>query len=176
MKTIFGILMVCLFSVGISAQDAVPVNNVELTRYAGKWYEIARYPNKFQEDCAGNVTAEYTILGNGKVRVTNKCTNEDGETETAIGEAKVENDAGSKLKVRFAPKFLSFLPFVWSDYWILELDDDYKYAAVGTPDHEYLWILSRTPTLDDDTYNEIVQNMVKMGYKENRIVKTVQGY
>lgn len=117
-------LVICaLFVAGkkSNAQELSAVDSVDLRRYSGKWYEIVRLPNRFQEKCAGNVTATYTILRNGEITVLNRCTTTDGDTSAAEGVARRAGDdePNSKLKVRFAPSFLSFLPMVWGDYWIM---------------------------------------------------------
>jgi apolipoprotein D and lipocalin family protein len=135
------------------ALQAAPVRTVErvdLDRYLGDWYEIARFPNRFQRRCAGDVRASYARRPDGRIDVVNRCRTADGDI-AAKGVARiVDPRTSAKLKVRFAPAFLSFLPFVWGDYWILGLAEDYSWAVVGSPDREYLWILSRTPALDDE--------------------------
>jgi apolipoprotein D and lipocalin family protein len=123
------------------------VESVDLDRYVGDWFEIARYPNRFQRKCTGDVRASYVLRSDGRIDVTNRCRTADGEI-AANGVAKiVDARTSARLKVRFAPAALSFLPFVWGDYWILGLAEDYSWAVVGSPDREYLWILSRTPSL-----------------------------
>ncbi len=150
------ILLLFLLVPAAPSTDVRAVASLDLNRYSGTWYEIARYPNRFQKSCAGDVTATYTIQPNGQIEVLNRCRKTDGSLESATGTGRLAYADGpaSKLKVRFAPKFLSFLPFVWADYWIIDLAEDYSYAAVGTPDHKYLWILSRTPTMDSATYQQ----------------------
>ena len=127
------------------------VANLDLKQYAGKWYEIARFPNSFQSDCVGDVSANYAVREDGKVDVVNSCGTKSGKTKTAKGEARRINSKSSegKLEVRFAPKALSFLPAVWGDYYILDLDKSYTTSIVGSSGRSYLWILSRTPQLDD---------------------------
>jgi len=151
------------------------VNSVDLKKYAGKWFEIARYPNRFQKKCTGNVTATYTLKSEKKVEVLNECLDKKGKITKAKGEAKiVDSTTNAKLKVRFAPGWLSWLPFVWGDYWILELDDDYEYVVVGDPGRDYLWILSRESKLDSATYDRLLQKVEEMGFEPKRLVKTPQ--
>lgn len=151
------------------------VPQVDLKKYSGKWFEIARYPNKFQKKCVGNTTANYVIKENNKIEVTNKCVKKNGITDEAEGEAKVVDSAtNAKLKVRFAPGFLSFISAVWGDYWIIDLDNNYQYAAVGDPKREYFWILSRTPELSDAVYQNILRRAEKMGFDPGKVVKTPQ--
>src|SRR5829696_115026 len=134
------------------------VPSVDLPGYSGLWYEVARLPNRFEEKCAGDVTAEYTLKSADRLKVVNRCRKQDGRMTEAVGDAKLADKGGpnSRLKVRFAPGFLSFLPFVWGDYQIIELAPDYSYALVGEPGRKYLWILSRTPRMDEEAYARAV--------------------
>ena len=158
--------------------DVKTVSNVDLQKYSGVWYEIARLPNKFQKDCAGDVSAEYIPKGDGTLKVVNRC-REEGKTELkdAEGVARVaEEGKGSNavLEVRFAPAILSFLDSVWGDYRILALDDKYRYALVGSNDRKYLWVLSRTRTLDDAVYERLLRIAAEQGYAVKGIVRTPQ--
>jgi len=152
------------------------VPSVDLHRYVGTWYEIARLPNRFQEDCTGNVSATYEMLENGEIKVVNRCQKEEGELSEAEGRARRASTElpNSKLKVRFAPAFLSFLPFVWGNYWIIDLAPDYSYAVVGEPNREYLWVLARTPGLDKDFLHEILERVKKKGYDLRDLIYTKQ--
>ncbi|MEZ5345869.1 MAG: lipocalin family protein [Pyrinomonadaceae bacterium] len=151
------------------------VDSVDLSKYTGKWFEIARYPNRFQNKCAGEVTAKYSIKKENRLEVLNECAEADGDITKAVGEAKiVDKETNAKLKVRFAPGWLSWLPFVWGDYWILELDEDYRYSVVGSPDRDYLWILSREPQLDEEIYSKLLVKIEKLGFDPNKLVKTRQ--
>src|SRR5215203_6122245 len=132
MKILASLFLLIVSNIFIAAQDsATPavrtVPSVDLSKYSGKWYEIARYPNKFQKQCVGNTTATYTVKQNGKLEVFNECLKKDGLVDGAKAEAKVA-DKGSnpKLKVRFAPGFLSAFGFVWADYWIIDLGNNYE--------------------------------------------------
>ncbi len=146
---------------GLPALDVV--EDVEIERYMGRWYEIARYPNSFEQDCVG-VTADYTLLSDGRVEVLNTCRDADGNTVSTIeGFAEVADpETRAKLTVYF------FFPF-GAPYWILELGDDYEYAVVGDPSRTFLWILSRTPTLDPALYDEITQRLPDKGYDPGRL-------
>jgi apolipoprotein D and lipocalin family protein len=159
-------LVVC-FLTGL-AIDSVPadadtsasmktVARVDLDRYAGRWYEIARLPNRFQKGCTGNVTAEYGVREDGRIDVVNRCSGNNGEEKRAQGVARVVDETTrAKLEVRFAPAFLSFLSMVWGDYWIIDLAPDYSYAVVGEPARRYLWVLARESTLEEATYQGIL--------------------
>jgi apolipoprotein D and lipocalin family protein len=144
------------------------VSAVDLNRYTGTWYEIARYPNRFQRDCAGDVTATYELRDDGKVSVVNSCREENGDLKSAEGTARVVDPAtNARLEVTF------FWPFS-GDYWIINLGPNYEYAVVGEPSREYLWILSRTPRMDDATYEVLLQRIAKQGYDTSKLVRTPQ--
>ena len=147
----------------------ISVPHVDLARYAGTWYEIASYPQRFQKGCTGT-TATYTLRADGTVEVLNRCARDslDGRVTVARGRAKVvDRTSNARLKVSF------FWPF-WGDYWIIALDPDYRWVVVGHPSRNYLWILSRTPTMDDATYTAIVDRLQAQGYETSRLVRTVQ--
>jgi len=135
------------------------VNFVNLERYTGRWYEIARYPHFFERGCTG-VTADYSIRDDGRIEVINTCIESslDGPERLIQGSARVADPTtNAKLKVSF------FGPFE-GDYWIIDLDEDYSYAVVGAPNRRFLWILSRTPTMDAETYDGILQRLWEIGY------------
>jgi apolipoprotein D and lipocalin family protein len=181
-KNLFALTLILLLTSNLSRADdqdrillqVVPV--VDLSRYTGKWYEIARLPNKFQKDCAGEVIATYSLLEGGKLKVVNQCRKQNGRIEKAEGKARLANKNGSnsKLEVRFAPPWLSWLPFVWGDYWIIELAEDYSYSVVGTPDRKYLWILSRAPQMDEGTYKSLIEKAEGQGFNVAKLMKTSQ--
>ena len=147
--------------------EAVPKVNLE--RYLGTWYEIASYPQRFQEGCTGT-TATYTLRSDGEIDVLNKCRKGglDGPEDAAEGRARVvDRTSNAKLEVSF------FRPF-WGDYWIIDLGPDYEYAVVGHPSRDYLWILSRTPALDAEIYDGILGRLDEMGYPLEHLQKTLQ--
>ncbi len=155
-----------------TSRPPVTVASVDLTRYAGTWYEVARFPNRFQRRCLGDVTASYRLLENGRVEVVNRCRTADGPIE-AKGVARVVDGSGNaKLKVRFAPAFLSFLPMVWGDYWVLDLAADYSTAVVGSPDRAYLWLLTRSPDVDPATFDRMVEAARTQGFDMSRLQRT----
>ena len=167
--------VVCLLVIGIglliaacAERSAAPqmktVQGVDIERYAGKWYEIARMPNWFQRSCASGTTADYTLLEDGRIRVVNRCLKADGTESKVEGVAKVVPDSGGgKLKVQF------FWPF-WADYWILDLDqENYEWAIVGHPTRKFLWILARTPEIPESLYDELVQKTIRQGYPKDAL-------
>jgi apolipoprotein D and lipocalin family protein len=152
-----------------SAAPLEVVPHVDLQRYLGTWYEIATIPQRFQKGCVG-VTAEYSLRPNGDIQVVNTCIKEtlDGEVRAARGKARiVDKTTNAKLKVSF------FWPF-WGAYWIIGLDADYQWAIVGHPNRKYLWILSRSPQMDDSLYAGLLKLVVDKGYDLARIKKTLQ--
>jgi apolipoprotein D and lipocalin family protein len=168
-----------LFAMSIAAADLPPVRSVpsvDLQRYVGAWYEIARYPNRFQRDCAGDVTATYATQPDGRISVLNRCRRADGTVNEASGVARpVEGAANARLKVRFAPAWLSVLPFVWGDYWIIGLAPDYGWAVVGTPDRKYLWVLARAAALSDADWAAALAAAKANGFDTARLERTRQG-
>ena len=144
------------------------VSSVDLNRYMGDWYEIARTPNRYESDCASDASAHYQLLPDGRVAIKNECRTSRGKTRTAQGKGTVaDQDSKAKLKVSF------FWPFS-GDYWIIDLDKDYRYAVVGEPERKNLWVLSRKPNLDQRTYDEILKHIQAQGYDISRVQKTTQ--
>ena len=144
------------------------VASVDLSRYAGLWYEIARYPNSFEQGCEG-VTAEYGLREDGKINVINTCREggPDGPASSVEGRARaVEGSNNSKLKVKFAP---SWVPFAEGDYWILHLEPDYSAALVGAPSGKYLWILARETSLDAEVLSKIKARAEALGYDATKL-------
>lgn len=142
------------------------VENVDLERYAGKWYEIAYIPYIWEKSCS-NTTAEYTVK-DGYVEVINSCTKNilSEETECVQGKAyPVSGTNNAKLKVQF------FWPLK-GDYWVIDLDKNYKYAMVGSPDMKHLWILSRKPELDEPIYQKLIQKAKDKGFDITKLKRT----
>jgi len=146
------------------------VPSVDVPRYMGTWHEIAKYPNWFQKKCASSTQATYTLQANGQVQVLNRCKTDKGEWSEALGAARqIGGPTSPQLKVRFAPEWLSFIPLVWGDYWIIDLDPDYQWVVVSEPQREYLWILSRTPQMPAATYQALLAKLEKLGFDLKRI-------
>lgn len=149
------------------------VESVDLDRYLGKWYEIARFDQRFQKGCTA-VTAEYIKRKNGTIKVINKCRlgSPEGKQKVAVGRARVVSKSNAKLRVQF---FLRWLPikFLSGRYWILALGEDYEYAMVGDPSRKFLWILSRENTLDEDIYLDLVQQAEDSGFDTSKLLRTV---
>jgi apolipoprotein D and lipocalin family protein len=145
------------------------VKHVELSRYLGTWYEIASFPQSFQRGCTAT-TATYALRDDGQIDVLNRCRKDalDGEEKSAKGRARVVDPASNaKLEVSF------FRPF-WGDYWIIDLDPGYRFAVVGHPGRDYLWILARAPAMDEATLEGILGRLRAQGYQTSRLVRTLQ--
>ena len=153
--------------------EPVAVDSVDLSRYVGTWYEIAKIPNSFQSKCARNTTAMYALRDDGEIDVLNRCEESDGSENVAKGLARVvDRKTNSKLEVSFV-RFLG-LQLFWGDYWIIGLDKNYGYAVVGTPSRKYGWILSRTPVLSAGDM-EVVREILRMqGYDPAAFIATEQ--
>lgn len=166
------ISMISVCGCGVATTPLPTVNQVELDRYLGKWYEIAKYPNPFQSGCVA-ATAEYELRDDGSIRVYNTCREGDlnGAVRDIEGSARiVDQETNAKLKVSF------FLPIFEGDYWILELGDadDYGYVVVGEPTRRTLWILSRTPQLDQTIIDDIVEHLPTLGYDPDQLEMSTQ--
>jgi apolipoprotein D and lipocalin family protein len=156
------------FSASLPPVQTVP--RVDLERYLGVWYEIARYPTSFQKGCLDS-SATYSRRADGKIQVVNRCRDaEDGRIREAKGKAwVVDKKSNAKLKVSF------FWPFR-GDYWIIDLGREYEYAVVGTPNRKYLWVLSREPVMSDELYEQIVTRAEQQGFKRSKLVREQGGY
>ena len=166
------VLMALVASAGVATAkepELAVVDSVELDRYLGTWYEIASYPAWFQKNCTA-VTALYSLRDDGLIEVLNSCRKGslDGKLKQSTGRAKVvDTDSNAKLKVSF------FGPF-WGKYWIIDLDPDYQWAVVGEPKRKYLWILSRTPSMDEHIYERILARLPNKGYDPDGLQRTLQ--
>lgn len=173
MKTTFNILILALIYFNINAQEMQTVKNVDLTKYVGLWYEIAKIPNRFQKQCVKGTTAQYKLKTNGEIEVINSCLTEEGEKDVAEGVARiVDTKTNSKLEVSFVSIF--GIRLFWGDYWIIGLGNDYEYAVVGTPSRKYGWILSRTPQLNKDKLDKAYQTLKNAGYDINKFELSLQ--
>ncbi|MGE4461221.1 MAG: lipocalin family protein [Arcobacter sp.] len=172
MAKIFKLLILFCFTILLTACSSKnpplqTVQKVELNKYLGTWYEIARFEHFFERDCK-NVTANYSMIDVETIKVINRCTKiQTNEKKEAIGRAYAIDETNSKLKVSF------FRPF-YGDYWVLMLDENYKYAVVGTPSREYLWILARDSKLDEKIKNEILQKLPSLEFDSSKLIWTIQ--
>lgn len=149
--------------------DTTVVKQLDINRYLGKWYEIARFDHRFERGLIG-VTATYSYRKDGKIKVVNSGYKKsfDGNLSEAIGKARIPNPyISSKLKV-------SFFWFFYGDYFVLELDDDYQWAVIGSSSDKYLWILSRRPQMYENLYNQLLKNLTNRGYDVTKLIKVKQ--
>lgn len=154
----------------VVASSNLPVPELDLERYAGTWHEIARRPMFFQRNCVGDVTATYTALPDGDIEVRNACRTRDGGRDEAVGLARrVEGHPGA-LEVRFAPRWLSWVPGVWADYRVVALDPGYQWALVGSQSRRYLWILSREPRMGRALFERLLGEAEARGYALDDLV------
>ncbi len=171
------LLATLLLCTGARADDAPPLQPIpqlDVARYMGRWYEIAKFPNRFQRKCVADTSAEYRLLDEQRIRVVNRCRLSDGKMDEAIGLARQAGELPSQLKVRFAPAWLGFLPFVWGNYWVIDLDPDYQLAAISEPTREYLWILSGTPRIAPDAYAAMIKRLTAMGLDTGKLQMSLQ--
>ncbi|HEY2345423.1 MAG TPA: lipocalin family protein [Xanthomonadaceae bacterium] len=146
-----------------------PVDWLDLKRYLGNWYEIAYLPTQFERDCSDLVTATYSRDDHGTIRVRNTCRTFHGDTRLATGIVRPTEIAGA-LKVSFAPRWLSWLPFTWADYWVIDLDSSYHWAVVGGPSRKYLWILARTQRMPRALFTRLKLAAASKGYAIDRLI------
>jgi apolipoprotein D and lipocalin family protein len=175
----FGLLLIFFGSSQVFAQQSDQnvrtIATLDVPRYLGTWYEIAKFPNWFQKKCVSNTKAVYSAKPDGNLRVLNSCKTAAGETSEAEGLARqIGSKDSPKLEVRFAPEWLSFLPLVWGDYWVIDLDPQYQLAAVSDPRREYLWVLSRTPQPDPKAYADLLQRLKQQQFDIQKLEITAQ--
>ncbi len=153
----------------------IPAAEVDLQRFAGDWYEVARLPFHEEGVSAGDVTTSYVLEGPTSLRIINRCRRADGGIDTAEGVARVTDPvSGSKLEVSYAPSALKWVPWAWSEYWILHVDADYRIALVGTPDRRHLWLLARNPQLSQMEYQRLLNQVRNQGYDPAKLRRTPQ--
>jgi apolipoprotein D and lipocalin family protein len=173
---LLGCSLCLLWTIGYAQESSVKtISTLDVPRYLGTWYEIAKFPNWFQKKCINNTQAVYSLRSDGSLKVLNSCRTADGEVSLAEGTARQVGASDSpKLEVRFAPAWLSFLPLVWGDYWVIDLDSQYQVAAVSDPRREYLWVLSRTPQLDKKIYDALLMRLQSQQFDIRKLELTQQ--
>ena len=147
-----------------AAEPVASVPELDLSRYAGQWYEIAHLPVSFQRQCAGDILVVYALRADGSIGVRNTCRTHDATQAVAEGVARTVEDHPGRLQVRFVPSWLSWVPLVWADYWVVAMDPDYQWAVVGDPKRKYLWILAREPSMDRELFARLKARAEAMGY------------
>ncbi len=171
-------LSVCCATLAAGAADVpappapplTPIAALDLQRYMGTWYEVAKFPNRFQGQCSGPASADYSLQPGGTVQVVNRCPLADGKVDQVIGEGRRIGPEGSpKLEVRFAPAWLSWLPFVWGNYWVVDLDSAYQLAVVSEPKREFLWVLSRQRAVEPAVWDALMGRLQQQGFDLTRL-------
>lgn len=149
-----------------------PVAELNVGRYVGMWHEIAHLPMYFQRQCVDSITATYTARGDGTIDVRNACRTRDGDRDEALGRARPVEGRPGAFEVRFAPAWLGWLPFIWADYWVVDLDPEYRWAVVGGPNRKYLWILARDPSISPELYETLKSRAAERGYPVDALIVT----
>ncbi|PPT25887.1 hypothetical protein XarbCFBP7614_18685 [Xanthomonas arboricola] len=162
----------CAEAVMSRLPDLVTVPSLDLNRYLGTWYEIARLPIRFEDADCTDVSAHYSLQDDGTVRVQNRCLTAEGELEEAIGQARAIDDSNARLEVTFLPEGLRWIPFTKGDYWVMRIDADYTAALVGGPDRKYLWLLARLPQLDENTTQAYLAHAREQGFDLAPLIHT----
>jgi len=174
-KSVLAVTTLAMISLSSTtqAETAAPraVDQVDIQKYAGKWYEIAHLPMYFQRKCVSNITAQYSVNADQTMGVLNSCRIANREMISSEGIAYPQNEGNSKLKVSFLPPGLRWMPFTKGHYWVLRVDSEYKVALVGGPSNKYLWILSREPQLDEATYQSYLETAKHYGYDITKLIK-----
>lgn len=158
----------------VTADSGPPtVEHVDIERYAGRWYEIANLPSRFQGGCARDTHATYGLRDDGLISVTNRCVTGSGKTVSITGVAKPKDPQdNAKLKVSF---FGLFGLHLWlGDYWVMEVGEDYDYALVGHPSRRYGWVLSRDPNPPEARIDAWMKRLDEFGYDSKKFVRTKQ--
>jgi len=150
--------------------DNTVVRELDINRYLGTWYEIARFDHRFERGLVG-VTANYSMRDDGKIQVINSGYKNrlDGAFSEAIGKAKIPDPENEPAKLK-----VSFFLFFYGDYFVLELDDDYQWVIIGSSSDKYLWILSRTPQIEKDLYTALLEKLKRRGYDISKLLKVEQ--
>jgi len=160
--------------IGAAAEPAQPVQQLDLRRYAGVWYEIARVPDDVPSRCAGDVTVNYAVRKDGRMAVTRRCRVGDGNFETQRGVARLQkgDDVGARLELNFSPRWLHWLPLGWHDHWVVAIDPGYDFAVVTDRERRGLWLMSRTPRIDADRLDALLAGLRAQGHPVDRLVRT----
>ncbi len=161
-------LLMTLATGAAAALRNEPIATLDLSRYLGTWHEVARLPNSYQDECVSGTTAEYLRSARGDIVVRNRCSDAEGKVISVEGVAREVVAGSGNLQVRFAPRWLAWLP-VWADYWILDLDPGYRWAVVGGPTRKFLWVLAREPQLDAATLDGIKTRAAARGYAVEKL-------
>ena len=164
------ILMAAALPTAAASLPNQPIAALDLSRYLGQWHEIGHLPMFFQRKCVDRITATYTANADGTIGVHNACRVKDGSMDASDGVARKVAGKPAALQVRFAPAWLSWLPMVWADYWVVDLDANYQWAVVGGPSRKYMWVLSRSPSMSRVLFDQIKERARQRGYPVDHLV------
>lgn len=148
----------------MARQPVTSVESLDIQRYCGLWYEIGRLPLRWEDADAADITAYYTLEGDGSLRVDNRCRDKRGAPSQAIGRATAVSGKPGRLEVSFLPGLIRWIPFTKGDYWVLKVDAAYTVALVGSPDRKYLWLLAREPRIDEATRDAYLAEATRQGF------------
>ena len=150
--------------------DNTVVKELDIQKYLGKWYEIARFDHSFERGLVG-VTAEYSMRDDGKIKVVNSGYKNslDGKFSQAVGKAKIPDPINEPAKLK-----VSFFLFFYGDYYVMELDKEYQWVLIGSNSDAYLWILSRKPQIEKELYNELLDKLQIRGYDISKLIMVEQ--
>lgn len=166
-------MLLIVLTLGLTSTYSFLYAEFSTTAYQGRWYEVARFENPFQQKCAKNVQAHYRLLHNEKIEVINTCENKNGTMDSVKGVARAQSQQDpSKLEVSFFSVF-GWRP-IWGDYWVIYWDSSYAWSVVGDKKSRYGWLLSRTPTLDEATVNRAKSIFAHHGYDSKKLIMTTQ--
>ncbi len=167
----------------VSAQEIAPlqaISSLDLQKYKGRWFEIAKYPNRFQAMCIKSTSAQYSLNENG-VAVLNTCTTDKNEATQALGQARAvgkisgESLSPAQLEVAFAPTWIRWLPMVWGNYWVVAIDPNYRWSLVSEPKREFAWILARESKLSEADKQAVLAAVRAAGLDEKKLEWTLHG-
>jgi len=169
-------VLLALSSAGACAAEPIP--SLDVARYMGTWHQVAHYPNRFQQQCARDTSASYRLLGGGRIEVVNRCTTADGRIDSVTGLARPRGATladgrlqPASLEVSFLPAWLRWLPFGWGRYDVVFLSADESVAIVSEASKTYLWVLARSPALDEQRWSAVLEFLRQAGFEIGRIVR-----
>ncbi|MDX0289454.1 lipocalin family protein [Sinorhizobium meliloti] len=151
--------------------EVTAIPRLDLNRYLGRWYEIVRLPLKYEEDAATDITADYSLDNDGKIRVDNRCFDNNNQPKQALGQAEPVDATNAKLKVNFLPAALRWIPFTDGDYWVLKIDPEYRVALVGTPDRKFLWVIARESAISESTLEDYLAEARRQGFDLKNLIR-----
>jgi apolipoprotein D and lipocalin family protein len=170
---LFGLL---LTSVALAREPLPLVASLDPARYQGDWYEITKLPNFFQRRCLSDTRATYVLRADGQIDVINRCrtggTPDAPEVDTATGLARPLDASRARLQVSFLPQALRWLPLGWGDYQVIALDPDYRWAMIGEPGRDYLWVLAREPRLAAEVLSPLIERARSLGFPVDKLQPT----